>query len=143
MMGGEYLSDAELYQEVKDQRTREYALAEQRKAEEERRAAARLDDTIKYEWCTLDPLTGRYIPANSEPPKSDLEKAAPELLEALKELLSSVEELSAQSDGVAGYHLNGDLAEWADLMDDGAFYQVIDLKSARDAIAKAEGRRDE
>ena len=53
--------------------------------------------------------------------------AAPELLEALKGMLAIV----SDSRGVAGYHLNGNTAEW------GEFDEV---DAAIDAIAKAEGQ---
>lgn len=52
--------------------------------------------------------------------------AAPELLEALKGFIAVAEE----SAGVAGYHLNGDLAPW------GEFEHVAEAEAA---IAKAEG----
>lgn len=52
--------------------------------------------------------------------------AAPDLLEALQGLLNVVND----SRGVAGYHLNGDTAEWDE------FYEV---DAARAAITKATG----
>lgn len=52
--------------------------------------------------------------------------AAPELLDALRGMLAIVE----NSRGVAGYHLNGDTAEWDE-------FDEIDI--AHTAIAKATG----
>lgn len=50
--------------------------------------------------------------------------AAPDMLEALKDIAALIKE----SQGVAGYHLNGDVADW----------DSLELKLF-DAIAKAEG----
>lgn len=55
--------------------------------------------------------------------------AAPELYEALKGLLNIV----AESRGIDGFHLNGNVAEW------GEFEEV---ESANAAIAKATGDTD-
>ncbi len=52
--------------------------------------------------------------------------AAPELLAALRGMLAIVNE----SGGVAGYHLNGNTAEWD---------EFDEVDAARAAIAKAEG----
>ena len=54
--------------------------------------------------------------------------AAPELLEALKGVLAIV----SDSRGVAGYHLNGDTAEWD---------EFDEVDAAIDAIAKATGEQ--
>ena len=54
--------------------------------------------------------------------------AAPALLEALVGMLSIIND----SDGVSGYHLNGDIAVW------GEFPEV---DAARAAIAKATGQK--
>lgn len=54
--------------------------------------------------------------------------AAPKMLEVLKGLLSIVDE----SKGVAGYHLNGDIAEWD---------EFDDVNTARRLIVKIQGEK--
>jgi hypothetical protein len=44
-----------------------------------------------------------------------------ELAEALTDLVQSLDDLIAQSDGVAGLHLNGDIADWDSLLEGGRF----------------------
>lgn len=53
--------------------------------------------------------------------------AAPAMLETLKGILAYID----QSNGLSGYHLNGEIASWDSL-------EVVD--QIREAIAKAEGR---
>ena len=65
--------------------------------------------------------------------------AAPELLEALEGLLDDVYGLMRESEGVAGLHLNGDVADWASLDEGGRFERLSNMSGARAAIAKATG----
>lgn len=64
--------------------------------------------------------------AGTEPGNANLLAAAPELLEALEELASVINE----SEGVAGWHLNGAVAPWSEF----GFAQKIE-----DVIKKARG----
>ena len=68
-----------------------------------------------------------------------LEKQRDELLAALKGLVDDIRGLMDESDGVAGLHLNGDLAPWSELDSGGMFERLTHLTNADDAIAKAEG----
>lgn len=63
--------------------------------------------------------------------------AAPELLEALEGLLDDVYGLMRESEGVAGLHLNGDVADWASLDEGGRFERLSNMSAARAAIDKA------
>ncbi len=68
-------------------------------------------------------------------------EAAPELLAALSGLLSDIEALVRQSEGVAGLHLNGDVAPWADLLPGGRYEAwLATVADARAALAKVEGQ---
>lgn len=63
--------------------------------------------------------------------------AAPDLLEALKGLLDDVQGLMSESDGVAGLHLNGDVADWESLDEGGSFERLSNMSAAMAAISKA------
>ena len=63
--------------------------------------------------------------------------AAPELLEALIELVGEIELLADESCGVAGLHLNGDVAAWEEILPGGRFEWLGSLERAESAIAKA------
>lgn len=67
--------------------------------------------------------------------------AAPELLEALTRLVHDINDLMSNSEGVAGLHLNGDLAPWSDLDEGGHFSPWLGqgIYQARTAISKARG----
>ena len=58
-----------------------------------------------------------------------LRQSHAELLEAVKGLLS----ITYDSDGVAGYHLNGDIADWN---------EFDEVNQAAEAIAKAEALQE-
>ena len=66
-----------------------------------------------------------------------LSKAAPELLEALSELVVEINQLVSESRGVAGLHLNGDVAAWEEILPGGRFEWLGSLERAESAIAKA------
>jgi hypothetical protein len=63
--------------------------------------------------------------------------AAPELLEALIELVDEINLLASESCGVAGLHLNGDVATWEEILPGGRFDWLGSLERAESAIAKA------
>lgn len=63
--------------------------------------------------------------------------AAPELLEALIELVGEIEQLASESRGVAGLHLNEDVATWEEILPGGRFERLGSLERAESAIAKA------
>ena len=57
---------------------------------------------------------------------------------ALSELCKAIDDLIEHSEGVAGLHLNGDLAPWESLIEGGQFEPwLLALSDARDALAKA------
>lgn len=66
--------------------------------------------------------------------------AAPDLLEALKGLLDDVQGLMSESKGVAGLHLNGDVADWASLDEGGRFERLSNMSAAIAAISKVTGQ---
>ena len=60
------------------------------------------------------------------------------LIVALTELCEAIDDLISHSEGVAGLHLNGDLAPWESLIEGGQFEPwLLALSDARDALAKA------
>ena len=64
--------------------------------------------------------------------------------EALRTLLGNIDALIAESQGVSGLHLNGDVATWDELTDGGRFEGWLPLAHARAALAAqpaAEGRQ--
>lgn len=63
--------------------------------------------------------------------------AGEDLLEALRHLVHDVRDLMADSTGVAGLHLNGDVADWGWLEYNGGWLES--LGAAEDAIAKVTG----
>lgn len=65
--------------------------------------------------------------------------AAPRLLQACRGLVSAVNLLISESDGVAGLHLNGEIAEWNQLTAGGRFEEwLLPLEDATAAIQLAE-----
>lgn len=75
-------------------------------------------------------ITQCYYSSSDEQAEHDarLIAAAPDLLEALVGMLSIIND----SNGVSGYHLNGDIAVWGE-------FPEVDAASA--AIAKATGQK--
>lgn len=66
------------------------------------------------------------------------DKFTSEQHEALKDLVGAIDDLIMESDGVAGLHLNGDMAPWSELTEGGRFeIWMISLENARKAISKA------
>lgn len=65
--------------------------------------------------------------------------AAPSLYKALHDLLNDLSALMSGSEGVAGLHLNGDLAPWTELEPGGQFEHLGAIDSAFAALAKARG----
>ena len=61
------------------------------------------------------------------------------LLKALTGLVTEIEALIAESHGVAGLHLNGDVATWDELEPGGRFERLASLADARAAIAALDG----
>ena len=67
----------------------------------------------------------------------ELEQQRDALLAALEGLASDIHSLIHESSGVAGLHLNGDLAPWHDLEAGGRFERLTHLPIAVEAIAAA------
>ena len=64
-----------------------------------------------------------------------------EMGEALSELLNEVDGLIGESTGVAGLHLNGDVAPWSELEEGGRFERLSSMSKARAAIARVTGEQ--
>lgn len=62
-----------------------------------------------------------------------------EALEALEGLTGDVQALIGESGGVAGLHMNGDVAPWGDLEAGGRFERLTHLPAAHAAITKVKG----
>lgn len=62
-----------------------------------------------------------------------------QLLQALSGLVDDVEGLISESYGVTGLHLNGDVADWEELLPSGAYERLTHLDIAKEAIASATG----
>ena len=62
--------------------------------------------------------------------------AALDVVEAADGAVSAVDALADESDGVAGLHLNGDMAPWPELRRGGAFSWLKDVDVCADALAK-------
>ena len=89
-------------------------------------------DWDTHEGRTLDKPCARYIRAD-----------APELValvEAASAVLHDVDDLIANSEGVAGLHQNGDVADWESLLEGGQFGGWLQsLEAFRAALAKLRG----
>lgn len=57
------------------------------------------------------------------------------LVESAQGLLMDVQDLINESEGVAGFHLNGDVAPWDELLSGGRFERLISMDAARAALA--------
>ena len=62
-----------------------------------------------------------------------------EALEALEGLTGDIQDLIGESSGVAGLHMNGDVAPWGDLEAGGRFERLTHLPAAHAAITKVKG----
>lgn len=56
------------------------------------------------------------------------------LREVLANLVQEIDDLVSESEGVAGLHLNGDVAEWSDLLPGGLYERLTSLDDARAAL---------
>jgi len=65
------------------------------------------------------------------------------LLTALKNVTGEIQGLMAESEGIAGLHLNGDIAPWSEIEAGGRFERLSSLPDAEAAIAAAEGQQGE
>lgn len=68
-----------------------------------------------------------------------LEDHQNELLSALRGLYDDITRLMSESEGVAGLHLNGNVAPWGELDKGGRFERLSHLTEARELIDKSEG----
>lgn len=75
-------------------------------------------------------------PVSAEPVVSK-ETVNARLLDALTGLLEDITGLVAESDGVVGLHLNGDIAPWDELLPSGRFERLSHVELAQEAIAAA------
>ena len=66
-----------------------------------------------------------------------LKNGRTELANALSELVDEIKLLADESCGVAGLHLNGDVAAWEEILPGGRFEWLGSLERAESAIAKA------
>jgi uncharacterized Zn finger protein (UPF0148 family) len=63
------------------------------------------------------------------------------LREALKALRKDIDDLVSNSQGVAGLHLNGEIADWDSLLSGGSFGAWLgSVELADEALAKSEGK---
>lgn len=74
-----------------------------------------------------------YAAAKRAAPQPD---AVRELVEALQGLLDDIRGLMEESEGVAGLHRNGDVADWDSLAEGGSFERLSHLSAADAALAK-------
>lgn len=77
----------------------------------------------------------RRILAALEPAEPATDEAR--LREALANLVHEIDDLVSESEGVAGLHLNGDVAEWDDLLPGGPYERLSSLNDARAALKGA------
>ena len=61
-----------------------------------------------------------------------------ELRQAARFLVDDIDSLISESEGVAGLHLNGDLADWGELVPGGRFERLSALDDVRALAAKGE-----
>jgi len=80
---------------------------------------------------------GREHTMDREEQIARLWAAAGEMHEALSHLLKAIRDLVAESDGVAGLHLNGDIATWDELLHSPWLGDAMDKAEA--VLAKARG----
>lgn len=72
-------------------------------------------------------------------PRRSVDPAKAELVEALRKTLAAIDGLMAESHGVVGLHLNGDIATWDELVAGGKYEDwLADLEIGRAIIAKTE-----
>lgn len=69
----------------------------------------------------------------------ELKQQRDELLSVLEGLTGDIQGLIDESTGVAGLHLNGDIATWGELEAGGAFERLTNLPAANDTIEKMKG----
>ena len=69
----------------------------------------------------------------------DIERQRDKLLATLEGLTNDIHSLIYESSGVAGLHLNGDLAPWHELEAGGRFERLTHLPDAFAAIAEVKG----
>ena len=76
--------------------------------------------------------TMRQLRDERDAARAELEKAR----EASGALVDEIDDLMHESDGVAGLHLNGDVADWSELVPGGRFERLSSLEDVRDLAAK-------
>ncbi len=91
---------------------------------------------IKGEFypCKPDIFAATYEPADAEDPK---DARISKLETALRSVFNKLDTLIAESDGVAGLHRNGDIADWQWLQDNG----WLDLTEERAVLEQDETRQ--
>ena len=71
--------------------------------------------------------------------KQQLEQQCTQLLATLTSLVYEVQGLMDESVGVAGFHMNGDMAPWHELVPGGQFERLSSLDEAADLIDQMKG----
>lgn len=70
-----------------------------------------------------------------------LERQRGKLLGALDGMLTDIHSLMAESYGVAGLHLNGDVATWDELSEGGRFEWLMHISEARTVVEEVKSEK--
>lgn len=104
------------------------------------RFSARVEGGWKWRSSGSIGASGDRTPVAELEANSRLIWSAPQLLKALNGLCDAIDDLIANSHGVTGLHLNGDVAPWESLIEGGQFEPwLLALSDARATISSATG----
>ena len=94
------------------------------------------DDSKSDVWSYSRELVIRTVLAHIDKLEAEIERLRKDA-ELMKKGLEAVEELIDQSSGVAGLHLNGDIASWSELRTGGRFEAwLLAFDDGREAAMK-------